>query len=116
MTAKSNPIPLMKRFELNKAATLRRLDELDNEMDAALDRGEVPPLASQDPQYVALRREFDDLERELDRRNLKRMASSQVAIYGGEQGKTVTSVAALVGARAKKRPKRKPKAKRRIRL
>lgn len=105
---------LMARFKLNKEKQLRRLDEIDKEIDAALDRGETPILASQDPKYQALRREFDELERELDRRNLKRLAAQSVAIYGGEEGKTVTSVAAVAGVKAKKKPTRKPKRRFRI--
>lgn len=113
----SAKLPLMKRFALNKAKQLRRLDELDKEMDQALDKGEVPKLPSQDPKYRTLRREYEELEREFDQRNLKRFASQAVAIYGGEEGKTVTTVAAVAGVRApRKKAKTKTKTKRRIRF
>lgn len=112
--ASSAKLSLMDRFKLNKEKQLRRLDELDLEIDKALDRGETPTLASQDAKYQALRREFDSLEREMDRRNLKRLSAQTVAIYGGQEGKTVTSVAAVAGVRAKKKPTRKPKRRFRI--
>lgn len=110
----SSKLPLMKRFELNRQKQLRRLTELDAEMDKALDKGEVPKLANQDAKYLALRREYEALEREFDQRNLKRLTQQSVAIYGGEGGKTVTSVSALSRARASK--KAKPKAKPKFRL
>ncbi len=110
----SSKLPLMKRFELNRQKQLRRLDELDAEIDKALDKGEVPRLASQDPKYLALRREYEALEREFDQRNLKRLATQSVAIYGGEEGKTVTSVGALTRARPRKKPKVKTKRKFRV--
>lgn len=113
----SAKLPLMKRFALNNAKQLRRLDELDKEIDQALDKGEIPKLPSQDSKYLALRREYEDLEREFDQRNLKRFASQAVAIYGGEEGKTVTTVAAVAGVRApRKKAKTKTKTKRRIRF
>jgi|GEM_PF-6952401 hypothetical protein len=112
--AKPSKLSLMDRFKLNKDKQLKRLDELDVEIDKALDRGETPILASQDPRFQALRREFDDLEREMDRRNLKRLSAQTVAIYGGEEGKTVTSIAAVAGVRPKKKSTRK--AKRRFRI
>ncbi len=103
-------LPLMKRYELNKAKQLRRIAELEDEMDKALDRGEVSKLPSQDPKYLALRHEYEALDREFDQRNLKRLTAQSVAIYGGEGGKTVTSVSALSRARpSKKKPKRKPR-------
>lgn len=112
--AQPSKLSLMDRFKLNKDKQLRRLDELDVEIDKALDRGETPILASQDPKFQALRREFDDLEREMDRRNLKRLSAQTVAIYGGAEGKAVTSIAAVTGVRAKKKSTRK--AKRRFRI
>lgn len=112
----STKLPLMKRFRLNRDKQLRRLEELDKEIDAALNRGEVPKLADQDTKMIALRREFEDLEREFDQRNMRRLAAKSVAIYGGPEGKTVTSVAAVAGVRAKKKPKPKTKTKRRIRF
>lgn len=107
----SSKLPLMKRFELNHAKQIRRLDELDREGDPPFFKS---GLASQDAKYLALRREYEDLEREFDQQNLKRMTESSVAIYGGEEGKTVTSLGSLT--RAKARKKAKPKSKHRFRL
>lgn len=113
----SSKLTLSERFRVNNAATRARLDAIDREMDRAMDRGEEPILATQDPQYQKLRREYDDLEREYDQRNLKRFAANAVAIYGGDGGKTVTSVSAVAGIRGKKRKATpKPKPKRRVRF
>lgn len=108
-------LTLAKRFELNRTKQLRRLDELDKEIDKQLDAGQVPTLASQDPKYLALRREFEELEREFDQRHLRQLSSQSVAIYGGPEGKAVTSIAAVAGVRPPKK-KPKPKPKRRFRI
>lgn len=108
-------LTLEERYKLNRAKQLRRLDELDKEMDRQLDAGELPTLPSQDAKYIALRREFEDLEREFDQRNRRQLSSQSVAIYGGPEGKTVTSVAAVAGLRPPKK-KAKPKPKRRFRI
>jgi predicted PP-loop superfamily ATPase len=100
-------LTLLERFRLNKEKQLRRLDELDAEDKAG--------LASQDQEYLRLRREYEDLEREFDRRNFKRLQEQSVAIYDGGT-KTVTSVAALSGGIPRPRPKKKPKPKRKFRL
>ncbi|MFA5053759.1 MAG: hypothetical protein WC565_06860, partial [Parcubacteria group bacterium] len=106
-------LTLQERFKLNRTKQLRRLDELDNE----LDEEGLPKLASQDQKYIALRREYDDLEREFDQRHLRQFGSQSVAIYGGEGGKTVTSIAAVAGLRPpKKKAKAKAKPKRRFRI
>ncbi len=89
----TSKLSLMDRFKLNKDKQLKRLDELDVEIDKALDRGETPILASQDPRFQALRREFDDLEREMDRRNLKRLSASTEAQRARPSPRSLRSLA-----------------------
>lgn len=109
----SKKLPLLERFKLNKRAQMSRLDALDKEIDRAIDRGEVPPSPTQDRQYLALRREYEDLEREFDKRNLQRFAARPVVVYGGEGGRTVVGASARRPRRTKKA---KTKAKARVRI
>lgn len=99
--------PLMQRFAENKDATLRRLNELDDE--------DKSGLAHLDPVYQGLRRQYESLEQEFDRQKVKQLGRPAVAIYGAK-GRSVTSVAALSSAKSRKKAKAKPKPRRRFRF
>lgn len=70
---------LKQRFKANSLAQLNRLNELDK-----LDK-----LGSEDTKFLKLRREYDELEREFDRRLAKRRVP--VVIYGAG-GRTITTL------------------------
>jgi len=82
---------LAMRMKANQRAQIARLNELDK----------TDTLGREDATFRRLRREWDTLDKEWDRKNAKRLSRHPVTVYGSSTGKT--SLQSLVAAERKLR-------------